>query len=248
MQVIAISIPRFRSRYAYISKHLRKLFNDGFEIVGVDGHAKGVDAAIAKDLTLGQIGCALSHIAAYQRIIELKLPYALIVEDDCILPHDINLLLAQLEMTIEPGEAIQLYNWALRPSEFSTRNAVHIGSHRLYYPMQMSGIGTTTAYVITREAAEKLTKLNAPVKTAADNWSFFQSHGAVSAVRILHPSPVKIVPFESTIGSPRQPVDAWIRANAVVQFILAIRRRAQFRQRGKNVILVDRKSPYSPEP
>jgi len=248
MRIFAISIRRYRERYAYLSEHLHNYFGDEFEIVGVDGRTLSNDAAAAISLSPGQIGCSLSHIAAYRRIVELGLPCALIVEDDCILPHDIHTLLAQLEKTIRPGEAIQLYNWSLQPSEFSTRNAVPVGRYGLYYPMQMSGVGSTTAYIITRQAAEKLIRVNYPVKVTADNWSFFQRHGAVSVVRILHPSPVKIMPFESTIASSDQTIAAWIKRNALVQFLLSIRRRALLRKRDSNVILVDQKSPYSPEP
>lgn len=249
MRVFAISIPRFRKRYAYLSEHLHNYFGDEFEIVGVDGRTITNDAAAAIGLSPAQIGCSLSHIAAYRRIVELDLPCALIVEDDCLLPHDIHTLLAQLEKTIRPGEAIQLYNWSSQLSEFSTRNVVHVGGYGLYYPMQMSGVGSTAAYIITRQAAEKLIRVNDPVKVSADNWSFFQSHGAVSVVRILHPSPVRIMPFESTIfASSNQMIAAWIKRNALVQFLLSIRRRALFRKRDKNVILVDQKSAYSPEP
>ena len=97
------------------------------------------------------------------------------------------------------------------------------------------------------QAAEKLIRVNDPVKVSADNWSFFQNHGAVSVVRILYPSRVRIMPFESTIASSDRMIAAWIKRNALVQFLLSIRRRALFRKRDKNVILVDRRSPYSPE-
>src|SRR5438876_3091800 len=231
MRVFAISIPRYRKRYAYLTEHLCNYFGDEFEIVGVDGRNISNDTAAAIGLSPAQIGCSLSHIAVYRRIVELDLPCALIVEDDCILPRDIHTLLAQLEKMISPGEAIQLYNWSSQLSELSTRNTVRFGSYELYYPMQMSGVGTTTAYIITRQAAERLIRVNDPVKVSADNWSFFQSHGAVSVVRILHPSRVRIMPFESTIASSDRMIAAWIKRNALVQFLLSIRRRALFRKR-----------------
>jgi hypothetical protein len=56
------------------------------------------------------------------------------------------------------------------------------------------------------------------------------------------------MPFESTIASSDQTIAAWIKRNALVQFLLSIRRRALFRKRDKNVILVDQKSPFCPEP
>jgi glycosyl transferase family 25 len=245
MRVFGISIPRYPDRYSYLSEHLRKFFGNDFEIVGVDGRAVTFDEGTTSGLSRGQIGCALSHIAAYRRMVELDLPCALIVEDDCVLPKDIDALLAELEGTIRPGEAIQLYNWSLEVSEFSTQDAVSIGGYGLYYPMLMSGIGAATAYVIMREAAEKIIGLNSPVGVTADNWSFFQSQGAVSVVRILHPCPVRILPFESTIASSKWNMAARIRDNVLIRSLLSIRRRVLFRQRERNIVLVDRKSPFS---
>jgi glycosyl transferase, family 25 len=246
MHVFGVSIPRFHHRYTYLKDHLKKFFADGFEIVGVDGCAISCDEAKAAYLSPGQIGCSLSHVAGYRRIVELDLPCALIVEDDCVLPQDICSLLAQLERRIRPGEVIQLYNWSLQASEFSTQDADHIGRYSLYYPMLMSGLGAATAYIISREAAERIIRANDPVRVTADDWSFFQSKGAVSAMRILYPNPVKIMPFESTIATSDRRLPAGMRRNDFVQFLLSIRRRLLFRMRERNVVLVDRKSPFSP--
>ena len=245
MRVFGISIPRYPDRYSYLVEHLRKLFGNDFEIVGVDGRAVTFDEGTTTGLSVGQIGCALSHIAAYRRIVELDLPYALIVEDDCVLPEDIDALLVQLGSTMKPGEAIQLYNWSLVTSEFSTQDAIYVGRYGLYYPMLMSGLGTTTAYIVTREAAERIIRVNYPVVVTADDWSFFQYRGAVSAVRILHPCPVKILPFESTIASSKWNTGGWIRRNVFIQSVLSMRRRILFRQRERNLVFVDRKSPFS---
>ena len=245
MRVFGISIPRYPDRYSCLIEHLRKLFGNDFEIVGVDGRAVTFDEGTTTGLSVGQIGCALSHIAAYRRMAKLELPYALIVEDDCVLPENIDALLALLASTIRPGEIIQLYNWSLEVSEFSMQDAVRIGRCGLHYPMLMSGIGAARAYVITRDAAEKIIALNSPVAVTADNWSFFQSQGAISVVRILHPCPVKILPFESTIASSQWNTGGWIRRNVFIQSLLSMRRRVLFRQRQRNVVLVDRKSPLS---
>jgi hypothetical protein len=45
MRVFGISIPRYPDRYSYLVEHLRKLFGNDFEIVGVDGRAVTFDAA-----------------------------------------------------------------------------------------------------------------------------------------------------------------------------------------------------------
>lgn len=39
-------------------------------------------------ITLGKIGCALSHLKIYQKMLDENIPYALILEDDAIFTQD----------------------------------------------------------------------------------------------------------------------------------------------------------------
>ncbi|RXE86555.1 glycosyl transferase [Pseudoalteromonas sp. A757] len=74
-------------------------------VKGAELNADVLDASYCKKknakqyfrpLTLGEIGCYLSHMKALSRIVELKLPYAFIFEDDFQLHDD----LAQIDQMI----------------------------------------------------------------------------------------------------------------------------------------------------
>lgn len=72
MQRLGISPLLFRKRYAYISQHLAAVWRAEFEIVGFDG-ADTIDAT-ETGLGAGQVGCALSHLVAYEALPARGLP------------------------------------------------------------------------------------------------------------------------------------------------------------------------------
>jgi glycosyl transferase, family 25 len=85
--VFAVSLVRAQQRRASMIAHLRKL-GCGFELVdAVDGALLPPDQrralqAEGTDLHPGTIGCYLSHMEVYRRIVAAGLPAALVLEDD----------------------------------------------------------------------------------------------------------------------------------------------------------------------
>src|SRR5690348_4758531 len=57
---------------------------------------------LGRALTGAEIGCALSHVHAYRRILDQNLPAALILEDDVVLPPDTPVVLREIEKVINP--------------------------------------------------------------------------------------------------------------------------------------------------
>ncbi|XYD10762.1 glycosyltransferase family 25 protein [Methylobacterium sp. NMS12] len=143
MYCFGISLRRFHERYAYLSQHLAAVWGPNCEITGFEGPVPDPNAPFQPDLTAGQIGCAMSHMSAYERMIALDLPHALIVEDDVILPPQIHQIVAGIEATLRPGDVVLLFNWTETVGPFSTVDAVTVGEHRLCLPMDMSSLGTT---------------------------------------------------------------------------------------------------------
>jgi glycosyl transferase family 25 len=72
MQCLGISLFRFRERYADISQHSAVVWRAELEIVGFDG----ADTIDATETGLGaeQVGCALSHLVAYEALLARGLP------------------------------------------------------------------------------------------------------------------------------------------------------------------------------
>ena len=68
----------------------------------------------------GELGCALSHLAAYRLVVERKIPYALILEDDAWLNPNLPQLLQAIEKKYLPTEKnVFLLTWI---SAMSGRN------------------------------------------------------------------------------------------------------------------------------
>jgi glycosyl transferase family 25 len=240
--VFVVALPKFTQRYRYINSHLAKVIGPDFEVVGVDGRAASPAESVAEPpLRPGQVGCALSHLAIYRRMVERDIACALVVEDDVILPDDIAQILAGIVPILGDGEVIQLYNWKDEEVLFSRNNAVKLSESMLYYPIDANCLGTTAAYVISRRAAAGILRENYPVKVTADNWEHFFANGAFETCRVMLPSPVRLMDFETTVFTREGTATgaaASIRAFArtMLQPLLTIRRRLLVARRKTNAV------------
>ncbi|AGH74267.1 glycosyltransferase family 25 protein [Edwardsiella piscicida] len=176
MKVFIINLKRdLQKKHEIISECSR--LNINHEIIeavsGIDLSAAEVDRLIDKDaqiyLTKGEIGCSLSHLRIYQKIISEALPYALILEDDAILHDDLNEVIQAIENVIdkESSHAYLLY-----------KTGCVYGNKRIKlsekYSLYESNVPTCThGYVVTNKTARLLTAINTPVRFEADAWRNF---------------------------------------------------------------------------
>lgn len=102
-------------------------------------------STIGRDISLGEIGCAYGHFSAYEALLNSNFDYALILEDDAKMVHQIDDVISEFKQ-IEKPAIISLIN--------SRGGAVrYFGqSSRLYLRMISPGQGTS-AYLINRGAA-----------------------------------------------------------------------------------------------
>ncbi len=152
--------------------------------------------------TRGALACALSHLEAYKRIVEEGLDVALVLEDDVELGKDFKLLLAKVEKEIGQDEIISFiyFMHSGQHSFLSNVNSKKIDSqYGLFYPVDIEGVECAMAYVITRNVAEKMLKVNYPVFGPADYWGGFYTRNAFSSFRCVFPFPVGVAPFRTTI-------------------------------------------------
>lgn len=217
--------------------------------MGIDGRVVAGEADFSSrghkiDLSPGQIGCALAHCKAYSRMEELGLQAAVIVEDDVQLPEKFDDVIEQAIRAIRPGEVISLHNPMMEKNSFSSVGAQALMGMSLLYPMSPRSIRSTSAYVITIAAARNILRANDPVQHVADHWDAFYDNGLVETYRILHPSPFRWLPFDSSITYGKyKSVRAWLKGNPIVNAIVRFRRRYIFRRRLRNVRLVNKASP-----
>ncbi|PWW37662.1 glycosyl transferase family 25 [Idiomarina loihiensis] len=103
------------------------------------------------DLTWGEVGCYLSHIRCWQKIVDEKLDYAVILEDDLHLNEDFVKIHGVLEQLEYPWSFIKLGN------PFKSRQETPLekqdGFSLVSYDKAPSG---TCAQVVSYEAAKRL--------------------------------------------------------------------------------------------
>jgi glycosyl transferase, family 25 len=206
-----INLARSLDRRAHITAELKKTGLDYEIITAVDGRDLDMlDATIADpslptkgELAAGTAGCALSHLRAYRKIIADGLDEALVLEDDVTLPADLGSLADAVADHLAGAESALLSCDSPDPCKMSLEGSINLPSSRvLALPIDIRQPRSTGAYIITREACERMIKCVLPVRVQADSWWFFYGEGALDRVRCVVPLPVLKNPkFTSTIGS-----------------------------------------------
>lgn len=170
-----ISLQKATKRRALMARQASALGLQGFVLIDAvssadlafdDLESKGLYSASASmsyhknGLTLNEIACSLSHAAVYQRIVESKVPWSLVLEDDVLfwtrrlrkIPHPSEL----------PDETdIVFLNAFLKGHKPEGRV-----SDRLY--SDVSYAGSAAAYLLSQNAARTLLSAAIPVVHAAD--------------------------------------------------------------------------------
>ena len=118
-KVFIISLLRATERREHISKQMQEQ-NIPFEFVdAVDGRALTEHQKSLADLTLaeellghtlvpGEIGCALSHIGIYEKMVQENIPSCIILEDDMIFDPQFKSIIQKIEALKNSWELIYL--------------------------------------------------------------------------------------------------------------------------------------------
>jgi len=261
MKTYAISLKRVSERYNYIRTHVEERGLD-FELIDAVDGSQLSDARLAETcdmkkveklrwwLSNGAIACAMSHQLAYERLINSKEKAAFIVEDDVILPSNIQQLLTEIEAEIRPTEIVLLYYTSFKPAKFSSIGGRKLSSGGLYYPMDIAQPITAAAYVIGREAAKRLKESFYPIRTTADCWGHFYNDGNFDSLRVHFPALVKTKNFKSSIdylkpGSLKSKLAAFINQHQIPPFYQYLQKKRQKRLDSMlgHFVLVEEESP-----
>ena len=129
----------------------------------------------------GELGCALSHIEAYRLVVERKLPYALILEDDAWLNPNVPQLLKAIERQYPPSEAnVFLLTW------FNALGSRKLGAlWSSYHVADVKSAYCAHGYVVSNAAAEALVKALHPVRHLADCWNWLRRHRVVRVLAVV---------------------------------------------------------------
>lgn len=125
-----------------------------------------------KRLTLGEIGCALSHIRVYEFIKQNNIPEAIILEDDAIVStHFKTILKATLEKLPARYELLFFDHGKAKSYPLIKKNLPEgYKLVRYRYPSKNSrrSIMKATAYMVTQNGVDKLLNYAYPLRMPAD--------------------------------------------------------------------------------
>jgi glycosyl transferase, family 25 len=212
MHAYVINLDRSPDRRVHITAEVNRTGIEYEMITAVDGRLLDlgdpalVDPSLASrcPFPAGAAGCALSHVAAYQKLVDDNLDRALILEDDVLLPPDLGSLVDDLAVHLT-GSEVALLNFGSYPPgplRMGSEDAVELGSGRLLaLPIDARQLVNAGAYVITQKAAARMLEHVLPIQTTADDWRFFYEERILDRIRCVLPQPVLKCPeFGSTIG------------------------------------------------
>lgn len=184
MRTFVINLDRAIDRRDRISNLCKKLKMD-FEIfTAIDG--RELDENFIRSsvydykncfLTKGEIGCALSHIGVYKEIINRRLPYALIIEDDAVLDSRTVDFMSAFEK--KPKNGIFLLTGDV---EYAKNKKRKIGEFKVF---PIATAIRATGYIITLKTAKKMVEFLMPIRYEADMFEIFRVCGNIKIFATL---------------------------------------------------------------
>ncbi|MEE3652204.1 MULTISPECIES: glycosyltransferase family 25 protein [unclassified Brenneria] len=149
--------------------------------------------------TPGELGCALSHLFLYKKIIDQNIPNALILEDDALL----NSSIMDILLFLEKEELCKPTVTLLTPiSKYIENEKIRVNKTYEIY----NGLTGTLAhgYVINNKGAHELYKFLYPAWSIADHWFLFKEYGIINLRGVIpHCIELSDHSFQSDIGNDR---------------------------------------------
>ena len=187
-----INLARSTDRKAHMIGQLAKVGRQYEIIEAIDGRELDLSKPeFSSGLLPYEFGCALSHLRAYQKMLDDGVGVALILEDDVLLPADLNELVEAARQHMAGAEAVLLH-LQTQACVLTMAGAEQLPAGRkLVQVVDQGSPRSTAAYLITREACERMLKImGPPVRAVADHWEVFYHEGALDRVRCVVPTPV----------------------------------------------------------
>lgn len=126
-------------------------------------------------LTLGEIGCALSHLGVYRKLLESKEPCVYVFEDDALITDKFMELQPKIQQFMEK----QTKPTVLVLCAINGRKKVCQKLNGQVSIMRSLAGTRAHAYVLNRLAAQNLLKAQTPVKIELDAWAIYQKLGFI---------------------------------------------------------------------
>lgn len=141
---------------------------------------------MARALSPAEIGCALSHVKVYRKMLDENLELALVLEDDVRLPTDLPELLAAYEGA---ADRVRPEVWLLSPAiGVVDSSATELPGGRCLRRYRSGYF--TSSYLLTQAAAKALLAELYPVGDVADCWRRLDCYRVVD-IRVVCPAAVE---------------------------------------------------------
>lgn len=183
MSIFVINLKKDAYKKEYIKKHFDSSGVEDYEFIeaiyGIELSKNDVDKVYNKDKTIQrynrellktEIGCALSHIECYKKIVERNLPGAFIFEDDCKLNKDAPLVMKDIAHIYE-SRADEDIIVMLQHAEYAQSKVIEQMSNKKYtIHKSLFPIYASHAYYVTQVAAKNLIEDLLPIDHTLDAW------------------------------------------------------------------------------
>ncbi|NOZ90121.1 MAG: glycosyltransferase family 25 protein, partial [Epsilonproteobacteria bacterium] len=215
-KIYVVSLESATDRRNNIQKQLSKL-NIEYEIIdAVNGKtlteeeiSRKCDIETVKKypnwLTRGAIGCALSHAKVYKKILEDKIDYGIILEDDAQLSEDFEKVVKALfdKNLLNQDTITLLFTQNIREnvvlcSKKDEKKIIY--NYTLNYPINKNSLVTAIGYILPNKIANSLDKYIYPIRMASDSWNHFLEDGICKKINCVLPYIVYPYGFDSEIG------------------------------------------------
>ncbi|GAB3371828.1 glycosyltransferase family 25 protein [Spongiibacter taiwanensis] len=204
VECYVINLERDRQKKSYMEELLSNLGVSAVFFHAIDGSlikpsqkvdlysSIGSRAKIGRVLTSAEIGCALSHIEVYKKIILQDKKYALILEDDVIIEPDFKSVCAAAVERIENSDIIFLgsHTSSNRHKDvfLKIRGKTQISLGRyIGYPAEPPY--GAYAYLVSRASAKKMLEIVANLSLPIDHYT---SSSALLDIKVIKPSVIRV--------------------------------------------------------
>lgn len=204
-------------------EHIRELMNDlgvVYEIIeGIDGDElsddyirNNSDIALWKDgsrtrfMRRGEIGCLLSHLKIYKKILEEGTGVACILEDDIVTGEGFTEFLRPESLNLPEWELLYLGHH----TEHSGKEAWSSGKKRINFYNYKTGIpvelpGGSYGYLIKREAVSKILQHAFPLRMSVDHYIGNAPALGIKTILLSPPCVLHNYTFVTTMTHEKEP-------------------------------------------
>ena len=210
LPIFVISLTRSIERRASITKQMKRLELEFEFIDAVDGkeitndQLNKVDFDLARnfcghDLSINEVGCALSHILLYEQIVKESIDKCIILEDDIYINSSFKKIINDI-LKVDKSEILFLHHGKAKcwPLKNKLTDGYRLAKYIAPSKKSKRGIISTAGYVLTYSGAKKLLSISYPVRMPADYLTGRLQLNGLSASGV-EPSCLDVDLFPSTI-------------------------------------------------